>query len=156
MDDASGFLFVALAVIALVVLGFFFFRTVLVPPRPTASQMTRIRSTTSGGSGVDDLFKMLFVAALGYAAYRFIQSGGLKKVLNILSETPLNVNGEITTIEKAAETNTDIAQLLREALEKRIATLDTNQTDSAPSAVASDVAQMLRDAISARFRERGI
>lgn len=109
-------------------------------------------------SGLDDLFAVLVLGAIGVAAYRFIERGGLKKLMSDLGPQTINVHGQRTTIASAVDNYPEIQQLLRQALEKRLATLDEEEiedVDSTSAEAATDVAQMLREAVSKRMRERG-
>jgi hypothetical protein len=133
-------------------------------PRPRSYSVTSPAATTikptSPGSGLEALFGLLVLGIAGAALYKFIQSGGLERLLNRIGELPIEVNGRMTTIAAAVNDEAEIRRLLLEAVQKRMSTLDDNGAaptiDIDNGTAARDIADMLRDAIGQRMRERGI
>lgn len=76
----------------------------------------------------------------------------------MLMDLPLDVDGRPTTVGAAVADNVRIQELLREAIQQKLAGLDNNMAGAGPDPARNpaDLANMLRDALSARMRARGI
>lgn len=140
------------------------------PPRSTPVRSPAVRTpatpsalASQSGSGIEALLGLLLLGAASVALYKFIQSGGLNRLLDRIGELPIEVEGRTTTIA-AAINDEDIKRLFFEAIEKKLngdqgawaatATGPIIDVDSEP--VASDIADMLRHAVEKRMRDRGI
>lgn len=141
------------------------------PPRNAPVRSPAIRKPTapsslasSSGSGIEALLGLLLLGAASVALYKFIQSGGLTRLLNRIGDLPIEVEGRTTTIA-AAINDEEIRRLFFEAIEKKLNGVDQGawaatatgpiiDVDSEP--VASDIADMLRRAVEKRMRERGV
>lgn len=136
------------------------------PPIPTRQpRHSPVKSplpSASGppGSGLEAILGLVLLGMAGVALLKFIESGGLARLLNRIGDTPIEVNGRTTTIAAAVNDEVEIRRLLLEAVEKRLSALDSNGTgptiDATNAAAATDIANMLRDAVGQRMRARGI
>jgi preprotein translocase subunit SecG len=128
--------------------------------RALTPQMNASHIPKSEGS-LDSLLGLIGIGLVGYAAYKFIQSGGLKKLMEEIGRLTINVNGEYKTIHSAIREESFVENLLREAIQKKLRDVSAeNQgleslSENTPKA-AADVANMLRDALEARMRRERI
>jgi hypothetical protein len=112
-------------------------------------------------SPIEAIIGLLILGGLGLAAINFIQSGGLKKLLDEIGKIRISVNGETKDIATALKDDTYIRDMLREALMKKINEASRRErglellSQNTPGA-AADVAQMLREALDARMKRRRI
>lgn len=135
------------------------------PSRPqpvvTSTSLRQQRAASSSGSGLEALFGLLVLGMAGIALAKFIESGGLSRLLNRIGQLPIDVNGRATTIAAAVNDEAYVRTLLMEAIQKRFDTLDGAGSAGAATidvdgAAAFDIAQLLRDSVERRMKDRGI
>lgn len=124
-------------------------------PRPT------LRKTPSSAPPVEGIIGLLLLGAVGFAAYKFIQSGGLQHLKDEVRKVPISIDGKSQSIATLTQNDSSIEEMLARAIERKIRevfergepieTLNQNT----PRA-AADVAQMLKDALESRIRKEGI
>jgi hypothetical protein len=163
MADVSALLLLLLLVAIIVAAAFW----VITPSSTLSSRVNRSvsnswsRSATSSSGDFEALLSLILLAAMGAAIYQFVKSGGLKRLLELVGELPIEVDGRRTTIASAVVDHADIAQLLREAITVKLSALDRQallaaNVDKTSFTTANAVADMLRDTLAARMRQRGI
>lgn len=105
---------------------------------------------------IEGLIGLLLVGGLSLAALKFIQSGGLKKLLQEIGKIPINVNGQQKDIATALEDDAFVRDMVLKILMKKVD--DASHRERGIQALsenshqaAADVAQMLREALDARM-----
>jgi hypothetical protein len=155
--DALVIIIVILVAIGL--LWFIFAPSNNPPSRP--ARVTRIPPKPNDPPPIEGILALVALGVMGIAAYKFVQSGGLRRLNEEIGKLPVDINGRRKTVAAAIRDDAYIEGLLRNAIQKKIREvfeggkgIETLENDT-PRA-AADVAQILQDALEARMRREGI
>lgn len=155
----DAFITIIVILIAIALLWFIFAPRSAPPRRPT--RVTRRPPKPKDPPPIEGILALVALGVMGIAAYKFVQSGGLRRLNEEIGKLPVDINGQRKTVAAAIRDDAYIEELLRNAIQKKmrevieggkgIETLENNT----PRA-AADVAQILQDALEARMRREGI
>jgi hypothetical protein len=98
---------------------------------------------------------------VGFAAYKFIQSGGLQRLKDEVGKVPININGKSQSIATLTRNDSSIEEMLARAIERKIREVfergePIEHINQNTPRAAADVAQMLKDALESRMRKERI
>lgn len=163
MQDAITFIFVVGFVIVIIIVVM---AVISGKPGPMVQQALPTRVTRIPPKSVDDpsieaILSLVLLGVVGFAAYKFIQSGGLRRLNEEIGKLPVNLNGHRTSIAAAIREDSYLEQLLKSAIEKKMrevfeAGRPIESLENETPKAAADVASMLQDAIEARMRREGL
>jgi len=128
---------------------------------PLVVKKTQPSRMSNDSGSLDSLMGLVVIGIMGFAAYKFIQSGGLEKLREEIGKLPVKVNGQYKDIASAIKEDSYIEMLLRDALQLKLKEVYERDhgfqslNQNTPRA-ASDVARTLRDALESRMRREGI
>lgn len=163
MQDAVISILVIVFVVVVIILVIVAVNAVVSGPaaRPSRPTVIRLPQSPRNAPPIEGIVGLVALGVVGLATYKFIQSGGLRRLNAEIGKLPVNVHGQRKSIAAAIQEDSYVEELLKSAIEKKmrevfdggkaIETLDIGR----PKA-AADVAQMLQEAIEARMRRDGI
>lgn len=158
MDSCSPVFLILLVAIVLVVVGVALGTSTRSTSAPR--EIMRVSShRTKQTSGFETLLGLLAIGVASAALFKFIESGGLTRLLNRIGNLPIEVNGRMTTIEAAVRDEAFVRSVLMDALEEKLAMtgqVEGSRTNIEDHDAASDIAEMLRVGVERRMRERGL
>ena len=98
---------------------------------------------------------------MGIAAYKFVQSGGLRRLNEEIGKLPVDIKGQRVTVAAARKDDTYIKKLVRNAIQKKMQEVfeggkDIETLENDTPRAAADVAQILQNALEVRMRREGI
>jgi hypothetical protein len=154
--------FVTIIVILIAIaLLWFIFAPSSSSPQSRPSKVTRIPARPKDPPPIEGILALVALGVMGIAAYKFVQSGGLRRLNEEIGKLPVDINGQRKTVVAAIGDDAYIEQLLRNAIQKKMREvfesgkgIETLENDTARA--AADVAQILQDALEARMRREGI
>ena len=117
--------------------------------------------TASSPPPIEGILGLIALGVVGVAAYKFIQSGGLRRLNEEVGKLSVNVNGQRKTIAAAIQDDSYIEQLLQNVIEKKLRDVfesgrPIESLERQTPKAAVDVAHMLQDALEARMRREGL
>jgi len=163
MEVAITFIFVVgfVIVIVIVIANTIGPRPISMSKQSTHPKVTRIPPKSLDPTPIEGILGLVVMGALGFAAYKFIQSGGLRRLNEEIGKLPVNLNGHRTTIASAIREDSYVEQLLTSAIEKKMrevfeAGRPIESLENETPKAAADVASLLQEAIEARMRREGL
>ncbi len=114
-------------------------------------------SKLKNDDSLDSLIGLFTIGLLGLSAYKFIQSGGLARLLEEIGKLTINIDGEYKSISAAIKENSLVEGLVKDAVQRKLTTVyekdhGLESITQNTTATATEVAQMLRSAVEARLK----
>jgi len=163
MQDAITFIFVVgfVIVIIIMVMGVVGGKPSQVAKQSRLPRVTRIPPKSLDAPPIEGILSLVVLGIMGFAAYKFIQSGGLRRLNEEIGKLPVTLNGNRMSIASAIREDSYLEQLLKSAIEKKMREVfeggrPIESLENETPKAAADVASMLQEAIEARMRREGL
>lgn len=126
------------------------------PSREVPSRSVRT-SKYDNDELLNNLIGFFTIGLLGVSAYKFVQSGGLARLLEEVGKLTINIDGEYKNISTAIKENSRLEGLLKDAIQKKLTTVyekdhGLESLTQNTTTTANEVAQMLRNALEVRLK----
>ena len=89
------------------------------PSREVPSRSVRT-SKYDNDELLNNLIGFFTIGLLGVSAYKFVQSGGLARLLEEVGKLTINIDGEYKNISTAIKENSRLEGLLKDAIQKKL------------------------------------
>lgn len=122
-------------------------------------RVTRLATPTQPQSGFETLAQILLLGVAGVVLYKYIESGGLERLLRRIGHLTIEVNGRRTTISDAVQDEAFVRSLLLETVEEKLTSDSGSPSQNSNldnEAAANEIVTMLRAGVKRKMKEKGI